>query len=107
VTTQNASAPLDGISVALFLTGPRLAPVGFNPIPSGSSHSASSATGIGSRSPRRPLGCMGFLAAFQGAHYATSHRLHPVSTAKQGRSGLGIEAQQEALQRFADAEGYR
>jgi Resolvase, N terminal domain len=28
-----------------------------------------------------------------------------VSTAKQGRSGLGIEAQQEALQRFA--EGYR
>jgi DNA invertase Pin-like site-specific DNA recombinase len=29
-----------------------------------------------------------------------------VSTAKQGRSGLGIEAQQEALQRFADAEGY-
>ena len=30
-----------------------------------------------------------------------------VSTAKQGRSGLGIEAQQEALQRFADAEGYR
>ena len=30
-----------------------------------------------------------------------------VSTAKQGRSGLGIEAQQEALQRFAEAEGYR
>jgi DNA invertase Pin-like site-specific DNA recombinase len=29
-----------------------------------------------------------------------------VSTAKQGRSGLGIEAQQEALQRFGDAEGY-
>ena len=29
-----------------------------------------------------------------------------VSTAKQGRSGLGIEAQQEALQRFAEAEGY-
>ena len=30
-----------------------------------------------------------------------------VSTAKQGRSGLGIEARQEALQRFAEAEGYR
>ena len=30
-----------------------------------------------------------------------------VSTAKQGRSDLGIEAQQEALQRFVEAEGYR
>ena len=30
-----------------------------------------------------------------------------VSTAKQGRSGLGLEAQQEALRRFAEAEGYR
>lgn len=29
-----------------------------------------------------------------------------VSTAKQGRSGLGIEAQQEALARFAQAEGF-
>src|SRR5690349_6513489 len=29
-----------------------------------------------------------------------------VSTSKQGRSGLGIEAQQEALQRFAQAEGF-
>ena len=29
-----------------------------------------------------------------------------VSTATQGRSGLGIEAQQEALARFAQAEGY-
>jgi DNA invertase Pin-like site-specific DNA recombinase len=29
-----------------------------------------------------------------------------VSTEKQGRSGLGLEAQQEALQRFAEAEGY-
>jgi DNA invertase Pin-like site-specific DNA recombinase len=28
-----------------------------------------------------------------------------VSTAKQGRSGLGQEAQQEAIRRFADAEG--
>jgi DNA invertase Pin-like site-specific DNA recombinase len=29
-----------------------------------------------------------------------------VSTASQGRSGLGLEAQQAALTRFADAEGY-
>jgi DNA invertase Pin-like site-specific DNA recombinase len=29
-----------------------------------------------------------------------------VSTSKQGRSGLGIEAQREALQRFATAEGF-
>ena len=29
-----------------------------------------------------------------------------VSTSKQGRSGLGIEAQQEALSRFAEAEGF-
>ena len=28
-----------------------------------------------------------------------------VSTAKQGRSGLGMEAQREALARFAQAEG--
>ena len=30
-----------------------------------------------------------------------------VSTAKQGRSGLGLEAQEGALRRFAEAEGYR
>ena len=30
-----------------------------------------------------------------------------VSTKKQGVSGLGLEAQQEALRRFADAEGFR
>jgi len=29
-----------------------------------------------------------------------------VSTSKQGRSGLGIEAQKEALERFAGAEGF-
>ena len=29
-----------------------------------------------------------------------------VSTSKQGKSGLGIEAQQETLRRFAEAEGF-
>jgi DNA invertase Pin-like site-specific DNA recombinase len=32
-------------------------------------------------------------------------QLHPVSTGKQGKSGLGIEAQREAIARFAAAEG--
>ena len=30
-----------------------------------------------------------------------------VSTSKQGKSGLGLEAQQEALARFAEAESYK
>jgi hypothetical protein len=36
----------------------------------------------------------------------SDHTVIRVSTAKQGRSGLGLEAQQEALQRFAEANGF-
>jgi len=32
---------------------------------------------------------------------------HRVSTGKQGKSGLGLKAQREALARFAEVEGYR
>ena len=30
-----------------------------------------------------------------------------VSTARQGRSGLGLEAQREAIARFAESEGFK
>jgi DNA invertase Pin-like site-specific DNA recombinase len=36
----------------------------------------------------------------------TAIAYYRVSTAKQGRSGLGLEAQQEAVRRFAEAEGF-
>jgi DNA invertase Pin-like site-specific DNA recombinase len=40
-------------------------------------------------------------------HYgAQSYRLVRVSTDKQGKSGLGIEAQKHSLERFAAAEGF-
>jgi DNA invertase Pin-like site-specific DNA recombinase len=39
-------------------------------------------------------------------NYEAANRLRQRSTAKQGKSGLGIEAQQEALTHFAEAEGY-
>jgi hypothetical protein len=45
-SNSNASALLDGISVALFLTGPRLAPLDLSHS-SGSSHSAPPARVVG------------------------------------------------------------
>jgi DNA invertase Pin-like site-specific DNA recombinase len=49
-----------------------------------------------------------FVAVFQiGAETVkTAIAYTRVSTAKQGKSGLGMEAQQAALARFAEAEGY-
>jgi len=45
----------------------------------------------------------------RASHVATKRLIGdvPVSTAKQGRSGLGIEAQKEALKRFAATEGFQ
>jgi hypothetical protein len=64
-SNSNASALLDAIIAALFLTGPRLVPSDLLPFPSDSSYSASSATGIGFRSVSalqgRPPRCMGKL----------------------------------------------
>jgi DNA invertase Pin-like site-specific DNA recombinase len=47
-----------------------------------------------------------FLDMFQEATMRAAIGYIRVSTAKQGRSGLGLEAQQEALRRFAEAEGF-
>jgi DNA invertase Pin-like site-specific DNA recombinase len=40
------------------------------------------------------------------AHGPRSHRYVRVSTDKQGKSGLGMEAQKQALERFAAADGF-
>lgn len=42
----------------------------------------------------------------RGKAIKTAIAYYRVSTAKQGRSGLGLEAQQEAVRRFAEAEGF-
>jgi DNA invertase Pin-like site-specific DNA recombinase len=47
-----------------------------------------------------------FLDTFQEATMRQAIGYIRVSTTKQGRSGLGLEAQQDALQRFAEAEGF-
>src|SRR4051794_29496877 len=49
-----------------------------------------------------------FVAVFhsRGLSMKTAIAYTRVSTAQQGKSGLGLEAQQAALARFADAEGY-
>jgi DNA invertase Pin-like site-specific DNA recombinase len=49
-----------------------------------------------------------FVAAADNRHPAPTadlRRLHCVSTQRQGRSGLGIEAQKSAIARFAEVEG--
>ncbi len=40
------------------------------------------------------------------AFVAMQQAYYRVSTARQGRSGLGIEAQREAVARFAASEGF-
>jgi DNA invertase Pin-like site-specific DNA recombinase len=47
------------------------------------------------------------MARYAGENMRDAIAYIRVSTAKQGRSGLGLEAQQAALARFAEAEGFR
>jgi hypothetical protein len=43
----------------------------------------------------------------EDGHHDLRNRLLPRSTARQDKSGLGIEAQKAAIQRFAEAEGIK
>ena len=47
------------------------------------------------------------VAVFRGSIMRDAIAYIRVSTARQGKSGLGLEAQQAALARFADAEGFK